>query len=79
MPTTQQVLDALEEMHKIGLAPGWINVLKSTRAKIERLKEIEEAARTYYMNYCQDEADEEGICGLKQQREAQALRDALRD
>ncbi len=45
--------------------------------EIERLRAIEKAARTYYHNYCQDEANEEGICGLAQQLDAIALRDAL--
>lgn len=45
--------------------------------EIERLRAIEKAARTYYHNYCQDEANEEGVCELSQQLDAIALRDAL--
>ncbi len=44
--------------------------LRSERAELERLRAIEKAARTYYHNYCQDEANEEGICGLAQQLDA---------
>ena len=51
--------------------------LARERAELQRLRAIETAARTYYHNYCQDEANEEGVCGLAQQLDAIALRDAL--
>ena len=55
------------------------NRLLSVDAEIERLLEVERAARRYYERYCQDEADEsEWVCGEEQRRDAQALRDALR-
>lgn len=53
--------------------------IRWAEAEIERLRAIEKAARAYYLGYCQDEADEEGICDLEQQRAAQALRDAIRN
>lgn len=50
---------------------------KKAHAEVERLWAIERAARVYYDNYCQDEANEEGICSRAQQFDAIALRDVL--
>lgn len=56
------------------------------RAEVERLRAIESAARTYYREYCQDEADDEPDdygrgkwtgASAKQINDAAALRDAL--
>ena len=52
--------------------------LENQRIEIERLREIEAAARTYYRRYCQDEATDREICISDMQHEdAQRLRDAL--
>lgn len=53
-------------------------IRREMQVEIALLRAVEKAARAYYTGYCQDEADEEGICGLEQQTAARELRDALR-
>lgn len=57
---------------------GAIDIIAKLLSRIDHLRAVERAAHAYYTGYCQDEADEEGICGLEQQTSARALRDALR-
>jgi hypothetical protein len=59
---------------------GYLKLREDRPATIDEhraLRAIEKAARAYYLGYCQDEADEEGICDLRQQMAARDLRDAL--
>lgn len=62
------------------------SALDALRGEVERLRAIESAARTYYREYCQDEAGDEpddngrGMwtgASAKQINDAAALRDAL--
>lgn len=62
------------------------SALDALRGEVERLRAIESAARTYYREYCQDEAgddpDDNGRgmwtgASAKQISDAAALRDAL--
>lgn len=75
--------DIVDRMHfdsvrcEVQFSKGVARNIEEGAAEITRLRAIEKAARTYYHNYCQDEANEEGICDLAQQLDAIALRDAL--